>query len=236
MQTLSIPAPECQYYDYSQAAALFKEIGCKNPPQLGVLMYSDGKDSVRTIGWCSEENNQYQDVPVFMSFEDKESYDKVTFIPMDEHEIFVVDRCLYMTVSIAGGLSIRRINLIFDESIACALNSIRGLPETEYELCKIYTANSRHEFLGYHWIGKWDIDDTSEDLSQLTILPVFGEDDSIFQTQNISELEIINTENGETFVKNGTLWQVIHNGEHGTSLMHIVDIPDGSQSGKHMLN
>lgn len=235
MQALSIPDRECRYYDYSQAAAFFKEIGCENSPQLGVLLYNNGEDYCRTIGWCSEEEDQYQDVPVFKSFEDKEEYDNVTFIPMSEHEIFVVDERLYITVSVAGGLGIRRINLLFDESIVCALNNIRGLPEMEYELCQIYTADRRHEFLGYHWIGKWDTD-ASGILPQLTISPVFGGDENIFQTQNLSELEIITMKNGETFVKLGTLWQVSCNKQYGTSLIHIVDIPDGSQSGKYMLN
>ncbi len=222
MKALSIPDLECQYYDYSQAAAFFKEIGCKNAPQLGVLEYHSDTKSCCTIGWCSQEGDFYQDLPVFKSFKDTDEYDSVIFVPMHEDEVFIVDEHLYLTVSVNGKLGIRRVNFLFNESIAQALNAIRGIPEMEYELCKIYQDNKQHQFLGYHWVSKSNSNDN--EFSQLVIAPAFNGDENIFNTKNITELEITVMEKGEIFVMHNTMWQVGFSEQHGITINHIADV------------
>lgn len=235
MQALSIPDLECRFYDYSQAAAYFKEIGCKNDPQLGILEYHSGSETFRTIGWCSEENDMYQDVPAFKSFEDSEEFEKVIFVPMDEHEVFLIDGRLYITVSVAGGLGIRRINLLFDESIINALNSIRGMPDMEYKLCKIYSIERERQLLGYYWVGRWDAE-TETEIPYMIIAPVFGGEENILNTHNISELDIVEVEPKETIIKNATLWQVTRSEQYGITLIRIMEIYSGEASGMSMLN
>lgn len=223
MKRLSVPAEECRYYDFSMAAAFFKEIGCVNTPQLGVLQYTSGSESIITIGWCSEEDDKYQDIPIFKSFEDKEEYDTVQFMPMGEREVFTVDGRLYITVSVDGGLGIRRINLLYDESIVRALNLIRGMPDMNYELCRIYTIGTKRSLIGYYWVGKWEPKEFSEN-PIMTIAPVFGGEDNIFSHYDISDLDIVALPKGESFLKNGTLWQVSEDKEYGTSIFVIMEV------------
>lgn len=235
MKTLSVPAFECLYYDYSQAAAFFKELGCNNPPQLGTLIYENAKGKIATVGWCSEEDNCYQDVPAFASFEDNDQYDTVTFVPMDEHEVFIIDDGLYMTVAVSGGLGIRRINMLFDESIVNALNIIRGLPEMKYQLCKIFEKKQKRNFLGYYWKGTWDEASAAQTPTRVFV-PVFGDNENIFTTHNISELEIVAAQPQETFVKNATLWLVSSDQQYGTSIVPLMDIPDSNSDNRQLLN
>ena len=232
MQVLSIPASECLYYDYSQAAAFFKKLGCKNTPQLGLLTYfEDDKTSVPTIGWYSKDPYQIWAVPAFKDFDDN-GYEHVFFTPFEEHQIFLVDKKLYMTVPVEGKLGIRRINVLFDESIVGAFNSICGLPETELELCKIYRQN---HLLGYYWVGKLD-KQTNTKYPTMTISPAFGFDDDIFNMKYISELKIIKVEIGDTIVHNATLWHITYNERYGVTISYFIDFPDNSKTGKYMLN
>lgn len=234
MDRLSIPASECQYHDYSQAAAFFKELGCTKPPQLGLLTYYQNEEvSVSTVGWCVKEHKQNFALPAFKAFGNTGGYPHIAFIPMDEHEIFLIDGCLYMTVLIREKPAIRRINLLFDESIVGVLNSIHNLPETEFELCRIYNTDKR--FLGYYWVGE-----CSKHLApkqpRLAIYPVFGGNDTIFKTNHGSELEIVKISVGETFTHNAALWVVGYDEQYGVSLIRFIDFPDNSGAKKHMLN
>lgn len=219
MKTMSIPEKECQYYDYPMAVALYKELGCKGKPRLCVLIYQQEDQEYKTIGWCSEESDDtVLDFPIFKNFQMKEEAENIEFIPLNEQEVFMIDGQLYIVVALNEGLGIRRVNLLFNESIVRAVHALQDIPDIEYKLCKVYTNGYPKKFLDYCWVGRLDTDDT------LIISPIFCSDET--NSEEISgSLEAVPLKEGETLYRNGTLWQVSSNESYGICLIPLIDLP-----------
>ncbi len=224
MKTMSIPEEECQYYDYPMAAALYKELGCKGKPQLCVLIYRQKGKEYKTIGWCSEESNDtVQDFPIFKNFQMEEEPEEVEFILLNEQEIFAVGDQLYIVIALNEGFGIRRVNLLFDESIVKAANVLRGIPDLEYQLCKVYVRGYPKKFLDYCWVGRL-APDVSNDMPTMVMCPVFGSNET--NSEEISgNLEAVPLQEGQTLYRNGTLWQVSANESYGACLIPLIDLP-----------
>ncbi len=230
MKTMSVPKEECQYYDYPMAAALYEELQSKHKPQLCIIKYLWQGYELQTVGWCSEEDNDsLLDVPIFKGFDVNEEAQIIDFYPLTEKNVFLVEEQLYIVIALDEGLGIRRINLVFDESIARAVGILQEIPEIDYDLCKIYTKDKHKRFLGYYWVGKLkeSIFDTA---LTMVILPVFLSKQSVLKGTERG-LEAVALREGDTLIGLETLWQVSANENYGTCLLPIMEIPGGTLPG-----
>lgn len=237
MKTMSIPEEECQYYDYPMAAALYKELGCSGDPRLGVLVYRQDDTEYNTVGWYSEEDDDTaMDLPIFKNFQMENEPEEVYFIPLPEREIFTIDNRLYIIIALDQGLGIRRVNLLFDESIVRSANALRGIPDIEYQLCKVYAKGYPKKFLDYCWVGRLDAE-VPNDMPTMIIYPAFGSDET--SSEEISgSLEAVPLREGETLYRKGTLWQLSLDKTYGASLVPLMELPfyAGFNDEKTLLN
>ena len=131
---------------------------------------------------------------------------------LDENDIVFDGYDYYMlTKEPIQGLTLNKIAINGDESIATAIAEIRGYINMEFIICKLYLIGRVKKYLTSMWVGYGEEKESGEPV--IFFAPIFPEDVAIFQEYDVNEIAREGMDEGETFIHGNKLWQVAQDDE-----------------------
>lgn len=191
---------------------LSRIIASQHPVIPGILHLKENSGGV--LGWSKGNAAKASFLPAFhetlsqlpnMAFSGK-------FQILDENDIVFDGYDYYMlTKEPIQGLTLNKIAINGDESIATAIAEIRGYINMEFIICKLYLIGRVKKYLTSMWVGYGEEKESGEPV--IFFAPIFPEDVAIFQEYDVNEIAREGMDEGETFIHGNKLWQVAQDDE-----------------------
>ena len=173
------------------------------------ILYPKDNNSPGILIWAKLAKNFNRCIPIFKEgtedLRNLQTYGR--FKPLGHESIIYAGYDYYMfTDEPKQGLTINKIVINGDETIATAIAEMRGYINMDFVISKLYLIGRVKKYLTSMWIGYGENKETSE--NTIFFAPIFPEDVEIFRKYDFTEIAREGMDTGDYFIHNDHLWQI----------------------------
>ena len=173
------------------------------------ILYPKDNNSPGILIWVKRAKDYNRYIPIFK--EDTKDLNNLQsfgrFKPLGHEHIIYAGYDYYMFINEPEkGLTINKIVINGDETIATAIAEMRGYTDMEFVICKLYLIGRVKKYLTSMWIG-YGKDKKTETPTRF-FAPIFPEDVRIFKKYDVNEIAREGMDTGDYFVHGDSLWQI----------------------------